>query len=95
MSIAERRADGTWDGALAYGQARLTVGRRAVGTLPSTWTSRTERANGQTSLEALIAAAQAGCYAITKTACGRKTLYHTPETRAGAARGATRDHSDG
>lgn len=41
-----------------------TVGSGAVEALPMTWASRTERPDGKTSPEELIAAAHAGCYAM-------------------------------
>lgn len=93
MAIAERRADVTWEGDLAHGQGRLTAGSGAVAALPITWASRTERADGKTSPEELIAAAQAGCYAMA--------LSHTlaqgghPPTRLDVTATCAFDRTDG
>ncbi|MBE3557880.1 MAG: OsmC family peroxiredoxin [Ktedonobacteraceae bacterium] len=61
---AERRAEVTWNGDLAHGNGRVKVGSGAIGELPVTWASRTERPDGKTSPEELIAAAHASCYAM-------------------------------
>ncbi len=65
MIKAERRAEVTWEGNLARGQGNLNVGSGAITNQPITWASRTERADGKTSPEELIAAAHAGCYAMS------------------------------
>ncbi len=64
MALAERRAEVTWTGNLAQGSGTLSVGSGAVGSLPITWASRTERSDGKTSPEELIAAAHAGCFSM-------------------------------
>ncbi len=64
MIKAERRAEATWKGDLPHGQGTVQFGSGAVGTLPITWASRTERSDGKTSPEELIAAAHAGCYSM-------------------------------
>ena|SRR5438270_13278326 len=65
MLKAERRAEVTWEGSLIQGHGTIvSVGSGAVGNLPITWASRTERSDGKTSPEELIAAAHAGCYAM-------------------------------
>jgi osmotically inducible protein OsmC len=46
------------------GGGRLNLKSGAAGTLPVTWASRTERSEGKTSPEELIAAAHAGCFAM-------------------------------
>lgn len=61
---AERRAEVTWQGNLAQGSGRLTVGSGAFGEQAITWAARTERPDGKTSPEELLAAAHAGCYAM-------------------------------
>ena len=53
-----------WDGALARGAGTLTSGSGALDELPVTWASRTERPDGKTSPEELIAAAHASCFAM-------------------------------
>jgi len=62
---AERRAEVTWEGGLAKGLGRFTVGSGALGDQEVTWASRTERSEGKTSPEELIAAAHASCFAMS------------------------------
>jgi lipoyl-dependent peroxiredoxin len=64
MPVARREAEVVWDGPLARGTGALTSGSGALGTLPVTWASRTERADGKTSPEELIASAHASCFAM-------------------------------
>jgi osmotically inducible protein OsmC len=65
MAKAERRAEVTWEGNLLHGQGKIvSVGSGALGELPITWASRTERSDGKTSPEELLAAAHAACYAM-------------------------------
>ena len=61
---AERRAEAQWKGNLVNGQGKFHLGSGAAGELPVTWASRTERSDGKTSPEELIAAAHASCYAM-------------------------------
>jgi osmotically inducible protein OsmC len=61
---AERRAEVIWEGNLAQGNGRLKVGSGAFGEQAITWAARTERPDGKTSPEELLAAAHAGCYAM-------------------------------
>ena len=42
----------------------VSTGSGAIGELPITWASRTERSDGKTSPEELLAAAHAACYAM-------------------------------
>ena len=78
MPMAERRAECVWQGNLMQGNGRLTVGSGAFGPSTVSWPARTEKPDGKTSPEELIAAAQATCYAMalshTLTQAG-----HTPE----------------
>ena len=64
MATAERRAEVVWEGDLPRGNGRFTVGIGAMGEQPVTWTSRTERSDGKTSPEELIAAAHGSCFAM-------------------------------
>ncbi len=65
MVKAERHARVEWQGSLAQGSGKIVeVGSGAIGQLPITWASRTERSDGKTSPEELIAAAHAACYAM-------------------------------
>lgn len=62
---AERRAEVEWEGNLVQGHGKVvSVGSGALGELPITWASRTERSDGKTSPEELLAAAHAACYAM-------------------------------
>jgi len=62
--MAERTASIVWKGDLRGGSGRLSVGSGAVPEQSVTFSARTEDANGMTSPEELIAAAQATCYAM-------------------------------
>src|SRR5215469_18412114 len=61
---AERRAEARWEGNLVNGQGKFRLGSGAAGELPVTWASSTERSDGKTSPEELIAAAHASCYSM-------------------------------
>jgi lipoyl-dependent peroxiredoxin len=64
MPIAERTASSTWEGDLAHGNGLVTGASGALGELPVTWASRTERSEGKTSPEELVAAAHASCFSM-------------------------------
>src|SRR5438445_12855343 len=64
MPIAERTATTSWDGDLAHGNGTVTGASGGLGDLPVTWASRTERSDGKTSPEELLAAAHASCFAM-------------------------------
>jgi len=65
MTDAQRRADAVWTGSLAQGSGEVTLSTSgAAGPLPVTWASRTERSEGKTSPEELVAAAHASCYCM-------------------------------
>jgi osmotically inducible protein OsmC len=64
MAVAERRAEVVWEGDLPHGGGKFTVGSGAMGEMPVTWASRTERPDGKTSPEELIAAAHGSCFAM-------------------------------
>ena len=65
MADAPRRADAVWKGSLAQGSGEVSLMTSgAAGPLPVTWASRTERSNGKTSPEELVAAAHASCYSM-------------------------------
>ena len=62
---AERTARVVWEGDLPHGKGMITkTGSGALGDLPVTWASRTERSADKTSPEELIAAAHAACFAM-------------------------------
>jgi osmotically inducible protein OsmC len=64
MPLARREAEILWEGSLARGAGTLTSGSGALDQLPVTWASRTERPDGRTSPEELIAGAHASCFAM-------------------------------
>jgi lipoyl-dependent peroxiredoxin len=64
MANAERTATTVWAGDLAHGNGTTSLASGATGDLPVTWASRTERSNGKTSPEELIAAAHASCFSM-------------------------------
>jgi osmotically inducible protein OsmC len=64
MALAERRAEVIWNGNLTQGSGVITSGSGAFSDLPVTWASRTERSDGKTSPEELIAAAHAACFSM-------------------------------
>ena len=65
MPQAERRAQVIWEGNLVQGNGTISrTSSGALANLPVTWASRTERPDGKTSPEELIAAAHAECYAM-------------------------------
>ncbi len=64
MAIAERRVHATWEGNLSRGKGKITGASGAFQDFDVTWASRTERSDGMTSPEELIAAAHASCYSM-------------------------------
>jgi lipoyl-dependent peroxiredoxin len=64
MASAERTATTVWEGDLAHGNGILSLTSGATDDLPVTWASRTERSDGKTSPEELIAAAHASCFSM-------------------------------
>ena len=64
MPTAERRAEVVWEGDLPRGSGRFSVGSKAMDEQAVTWASRTERSDGKTSPEELIAAAHGSCFAM-------------------------------
>jgi osmotically inducible protein OsmC len=93
MAIADRTATCNWEGDLAHGQGVVTGASGALGDLPVTWASRTERSDGKTSPEELIAAAHASCYSMALSA-GLTQSGHAPERLAVGAT-VTLDQVDG
>ncbi|MBI4788621.1 MAG: OsmC family peroxiredoxin [Chloroflexi bacterium] len=63
MALQQRQAQVVWMGDLK-GNGTISVGSGALGELPVTFAARTEKADGKTSPEELIAAAHATCYAM-------------------------------
>jgi osmotically inducible protein OsmC len=65
MALAQRDATVIWEGTLGDGSGALTTGGGAEQRLPMDWAARSEEADGSTSPEELLAAAEAGCYAMS------------------------------
>jgi osmotically inducible protein OsmC len=64
MAMAERSTTTTWQGDLPHGTGVLNGASGALDALSVTWASRTERSNGKTSPEELIAAAHSSCFSM-------------------------------
>jgi osmotically inducible protein OsmC len=64
MPMAERTATTSWDGDLAHGGGVINGASGALNDLAVTWASRTERSDGKTSPEELIAAAHSSCFSM-------------------------------
>ena len=62
---AIRRAEVVWEGSLARGAGTVSAASSgAFSDLAVTWASRTERSDGKTSPEELLASAHASCFAM-------------------------------
>jgi osmotically inducible protein OsmC len=93
MAIAERTATTSWDGDLAHGNGNVTGASGGLGDLPVTWASRTERSEGKTSPEELIAAAHSSCFSMA-LAHGLTEAGHPPE-HLDVSANVTLDQKDG
>jgi osmotically inducible protein OsmC len=93
MSIATREAQIVWEGSLASGAGTVSSGSGALGKLPVTWASRTERPDGKTSPEELIAAAHSSCFAMALSLVLGEN--HAPPERLEVSATCTLDEVDG
>jgi osmotically inducible protein OsmC len=93
MPIADRHAEVTWEGNLTQGKGTVEVGSGALPHLPVTWAARTERSDGKTSPEELIAAAHAACYAMAFS--NTLNTAGTPPQRLHVTATCTLDRVDG
>jgi len=93
MPMAERSANAEWDGDLVHGHGAVTGASGALGELPVTWASRTERSEGKTSPEELIAAAHSSCFSMA-LAHGLTQAGNQPEHLEVSAK-VTLDERDG
>ncbi|MGO8685586.1 MAG: OsmC family peroxiredoxin [Candidatus Dormibacteria bacterium] len=84
MPIAHSNADATWSGDLTGGGGTVRPGSGAFPELPISWSRRTQREQGATSPEELIACAHAGCFAMAFSNELAK-LGHPPERVAVSA----------
>ena len=60
-----RNADVTWEGNVARGAGSITAASGAFATLPYSLATRVGQPEGKTSPEELLAAAHAGCFAMS------------------------------
>ena len=65
MALGRRDAKVIWEGTLGGGSGVVQAIEGASGDLPMDWASTDREADGTTSPEELLAAAEAGCYAMT------------------------------
>jgi lipoyl-dependent peroxiredoxin len=93
MPIARREAETLWQGPLARGTGTLTTASGALEQLAVTWASRTDRPDGKTSPEELIAAAHATCFAMALSVLLGENK--TPPGRAAVNAACTLDEVDG
>jgi osmotically inducible protein OsmC len=64
MPISHSRAEATWSGDLMAGSGSVRPASGAFAELPISWSRRTQRDQGGTSPEELIAAAHAACFSM-------------------------------
>jgi osmotically inducible protein OsmC len=93
VPIAERNSTTSWDGDLAHGNGTVTGASGGLDDLPVTWASRTERSDGKTSPEELIAAAHSSCFSMA-LAHGLTEAGNPPEHLDVSAK-VTLDQKDG
>ena len=93
MPIARREAEIIWEGPLGGGTGTLTSGSGALDELAVTWASRTERPDGRTSPEELIAAAHTSCFAMALALVLGENK--TPPDRMRVSAGCTLDEVEG
>src|SRR5215211_6695018 len=93
MSVALREAEVLWEAPLARGAGTLTSGSGALDQLAITWASRTERPDGKTSPEELIAGAHASCFAMALALVLGENK--TPPERVAVSAACTLDEVEG
>jgi osmotically inducible protein OsmC len=91
--MAERSATTVWEGNLPHGRGTVNGASGALADLDVTWASRTERSNGQTSPEELIAAAHSSCFSMAFSS-ELSQAGHDPERLEVTAK-VTLDQKDG
>jgi lipoyl-dependent peroxiredoxin len=64
MSVGVSHATAKWSGTLFEGSGSVTPESGVFGELPLTWEGRTDRPEGSTSPEELIAAAHSACFSM-------------------------------
>ncbi len=71
-----RNARSHWEGSLMEGKGTVEMTSSGIGTWPITWAARSDKADGKTSPEELIAAAHAACFSMALSH-GLATAGHT------------------
>jgi osmotically inducible protein OsmC len=74
-----RTAHTAWEGSLIDGTGKVTFASSGIGEYPVSWASRTEKPNGKTSPEELIAGAHSACFSMALS--HGLTNAGTPPTR--------------
>ena len=93
MPRIERIADVVWEGNVARGNGAITAGTGAFSALPFSLPTRIGDPEGKTSPEELLAAAHAGCLAMSLS--GELTQAGTPPTRLDVACTIVMDEVEG
>jgi osmotically inducible protein OsmC len=93
MPRIERTAEVVWEGNLARGNGRISGRTGAFSDLPYSMPTRTGAAEGKTSPEELLAAAHAGCLAMS--IAGELTQAGTPPARLEVAATIVMDEVEG
>jgi osmotically inducible protein OsmC len=93
MPMAERTATTAWDGDLAHGNGMVNCASVALRDLPVTWASRTQRSEGKTSPEELIAAAHSSCFSMALS--NELTQAGSPPEHLDVTAKVTLDQQDG
>jgi lipoyl-dependent peroxiredoxin len=93
MAMAERSASTDWRGDLAHGTGTVELDSGALDSFEVTWASRTQRSEGKTSPEELIAAAHSSCFSMALSH-GLTEAGHPPKELNVTAK-VTLDERDG
>lgn len=93
MPRVQRSADVTWTGNVARGEGEISAVTGAFGPLPYSLPTRIGAAEGKTSPEELLAAAHAGCYAMSLA--GELAGAGTPVDHLAVRATVTLDEVDG
>lgn len=86
---AQRTAEVTWENDLLNGRGRVRFASGAIPETSVTWASRTEKPDGKTSPEELLAGAHASCYSMALSAALARN--RTPPKRLNVKATATFD----
>ena len=93
MARVRRSADVTWEGNVARGAGTISGQSGALSALPFSLATRVGQTAGNTSPEELLAAAHAGCFAMSLS--GELTRAGTPPERLSVSATCTLDEVEG